>query len=146
MSERLFHVAHPAELRRALTDPRGELAPPSLAREGFVHLSLARQLAGTLAAHFAGADEVALVEVELAPDDPDLAREPSRGGELFPHLYRPLARAELVRAWTLRRAGDALAPPALAEEPGGDAPRGLEPAAWLAGAPDAKRGPVDRAP
>ncbi len=104
---RLFHLlAGPLEVaRRALE--ADELRPASLALEGFCHLSFADQLEGTLAAHFADADELVVLEVVLEPSaEPgrdDLVLEPARGGALFPHLYRPLVRTEVTRIWELRR-------------------------------------------
>jgi uncharacterized protein (DUF952 family) len=65
-------------------------------RDGFIHLSDAAQLAGTLAKHFAGEAGLVVAEVAVA-DDPALRWEPSRGGALFPHLYRPLQAGD-VRA------------------------------------------------
>ena len=41
-------------------------------------------------------DKLVVLEVE-ADDLPDLKWEPARGGDLFPHLYRPLDTS-LVRA------------------------------------------------
>lgn len=65
-------------------------------RDGFIHLSTERQLAGTRARHFAG--ETGLVAAWLAVDeDPALRWEPARAGEAFPHLYRPLRLADLIR-------------------------------------------------
>lgn len=65
-------------------------------RDGFIHLSRAEQVAGTLARHFAGA--TGLVAAELTLDgDADLRWEPARSGETFPHLYRPLRRADVAR-------------------------------------------------
>jgi uncharacterized protein (DUF952 family) len=64
-------------------------------RDGYIHLSAGEQLAGTLARHFAG--EVGLVQLEVAVEgDPELSWETSRGGARFPHLYRPLALADVV--------------------------------------------------
>ncbi len=59
-------------------------------RDGFIHLSTDEQLAGTVARHFAGQDD--LVVVDLDPDTlgDDLRWEPARGGQLFPHLHGPL--------------------------------------------------------
>jgi uncharacterized protein (DUF952 family) len=57
-------------------------------RDGFIHLSTARQVAGTAARHFAGIDDLLLVAVSAA--DLDLRWELSRGGDVFPHLYGPL--------------------------------------------------------
>ena len=70
-------------------------APVDLA-DGFIHFSTAAQVDGTAARHFA--EESDLVLVAVAPDalGPALRWEPSRGGALFPHLYRPLGLSEVV--------------------------------------------------
>ena len=60
------------------------------ARDGFIHFSTAAQLAGTLAKHFAGQRELLLVAVDADALSSSLKWEPSRGGELFPHLYAAL--------------------------------------------------------
>ncbi|MBS3961447.1 MAG: DUF952 domain-containing protein [Sandarakinorhabdus sp.] len=68
-------------------------------RDGFIHLSDAGQVDDILRKHFA--DESGLVIAELAlGTDPALRWEPSRGGALFPHLYRPLLMADLT-GWRL---------------------------------------------
>lgn len=59
-------------------------------RDGFIHLSTASQLAGTVARHFAGQRDLVLVRLEAASLGEALRYEPSRGGALFPHLYGPL--------------------------------------------------------
>ena len=64
-------------------------------RDGFVHLSTAAQVEETARRHFAGEAGLVLVAVDEARLVPELAWEPSRGGDLFPHLYREL-RAEDV--------------------------------------------------
>lgn len=65
-------------------------------RDGFIHLSTEAQLAGTRAKHFAGETGLVAAWLDVA-GDPALRWETSRGGEAFPHLYRPLDRADLVR-------------------------------------------------
>lgn len=76
-------------------------------RDGFIHFSTAAQVAGTLARHFAGQPDLFLIAV--APDDlgGELRWEPSRGGDLFPHLYGELdpASARSVTALVLRADG-----------------------------------------
>jgi uncharacterized protein (DUF952 family) len=59
-------------------------------RDGFIHLSAAHQLGGTLAKHFAGQSGLFLLAVDADKLGHDLRWEPSRGGALFPHLYAPL--------------------------------------------------------
>ncbi|MFN7399914.1 MAG: DUF952 domain-containing protein, partial [Sandaracinobacter sp.] len=63
--------------------------------DGFIHLSTAEQLPGTLEKHFAGMAGLRIVEVAVE-GDPDLRLEESRGGALFPHLYRPLRLADVL--------------------------------------------------
>jgi uncharacterized protein (DUF952 family) len=55
-------------------------------RDGFIHLSDARQVRETATRHFAGRPDLVLV-VFAAEDLPNLRWEASRGGELFPHVY-----------------------------------------------------------
>lgn len=56
--------------------------------DGYIHLSTTDQLAETARRHYPGRTGLLLVEVDLTGLDP--VWEPSRGGALFPHLYRPL--------------------------------------------------------
>lgn len=58
--------------------------------DGFIHFSTAAQVAETLALHFAGAHDLVLVAADAAALGDGLRWEPSRGGDLFPHLYAPL--------------------------------------------------------
>ena len=60
-------------------------------RDGFIHLSTAEQLPGTLARYFAGQADLSLLSVDAASLGDSLKWEASRGGQLFPHLYAPLA-------------------------------------------------------
>ncbi|MGC9420733.1 MAG: DUF952 domain-containing protein [Rhodovulum sp.] len=70
-------------------------APVDLA-DGFIHLSTAEQVTGTAEKHFAGESDLVLVAVEADRLGAALKWEPSRGGALFPHLYRELTAADLV--------------------------------------------------
>ena len=69
-------------------------------RDGFIHLSAAHQLEGTLAKHFAGEEGLVLVALDPARLGRDLKWERSRGGDLFPHLYAPLDLSGVL--WTER--------------------------------------------
>jgi uncharacterized protein (DUF952 family) len=102
---RLFHFVLPAVWQSHVSSGALHFAPPSLASEGFVHLSFDHQLAGTLAVHFAAHDAVLALELRLASLT-EYVEEPSRGGARFPHLYRALATSECVRAWRLERTPD----------------------------------------
>ncbi|MGB3179143.1 MAG: DUF952 domain-containing protein [Albidovulum sp.] len=70
-------------------------APVDLA-DGFIHFSTAPQLAETAARHFANESDLVLVAFEDAGLGPALKWEPSRGGALFPHLYRSLTIGDVV--------------------------------------------------
>lgn len=70
-------------------------APIDLA-DGFVHFSTAAQVAETAAKHFAQEDDLMLLALEADLLGPDLKWEPSRGGALFPHLYRALNLDDIV--------------------------------------------------
>jgi uncharacterized protein (DUF952 family) len=63
------------------------------ARDGFIHFSTAAQLSETLGKHFAGRGDLVLIAVEAEALGDALKWEPSRGGDLFPHLYGPLDRS-----------------------------------------------------
>jgi len=108
--ERLVHLVE----RRAhdAHDWSTPWAPPSLAAEGFVHLSFERQLAGTLAAHFAGAREVVALDLDGERVADAVVIEAARGGAPFPHLYRALERADVVgrRVLVLDGSGRGLSP------------------------------------
>jgi uncharacterized protein (DUF952 family) len=60
------------------------------ARDGFIHFSTAAQLEATAAKYFAGRDDLVLLEVDATQLGSQLRFEPSRGGDLFPHLYDAL--------------------------------------------------------
>jgi uncharacterized protein (DUF952 family) len=72
------------------------IGSPDDRRDGFIHLSAAHQLADTLAKHFAGQPDLMLLAVNAERVGVDLKWEPSRDGELFPHLYAPLDLAAVL--------------------------------------------------
>lgn len=60
---------------------------PIDAADGYMHFSTALQLAETLRLHFKGQDNLVILAVRTSALGDDLVWEPSRGGQLFPHLY-----------------------------------------------------------
>ena len=60
-------------------------------RDGYIHLSNGLQLEKTVALYFAERDDLILIAVEAERFGEALIWEPSRGGDLFPHLYAALA-------------------------------------------------------
>lgn len=77
-------------------------APVDLA-DGYVHLSTFDQLTETVDKHFAGQDDLHVAEVDLAALGDAVRWEPSRGGQLFPHLYAPLTLDVVVAYGPLHR-------------------------------------------
>jgi uncharacterized protein (DUF952 family) len=63
---------------------------PDDARDGFIHFSLASQVAETARKHFAGQIGLLLIEVDADALGERLRFERSRNNELFPHLYGEL--------------------------------------------------------
>lgn len=70
-------------------------APVDLA-DGFIHFSTAEQVTETAAKHFADQSDLVLVAFEAERMGDALKWEASRGGALFPHLYRDLLLEEVV--------------------------------------------------
>lgn len=75
-------------------------APVDLA-DGYIHLSAAPQLQGTLEKHFAGQDGLVIAEIDLAVLGYTVRWEISRGGALFPHVYGPLPMSAVITAQSL---------------------------------------------
>lgn len=66
---------------------------PDDLRDGFIHLSAPHQVRGTAAKHFKGVSNLLLLAFDEASFGDALVWEPSRGGDLFPHLYDRLPTA-----------------------------------------------------
>jgi uncharacterized protein (DUF952 family) len=101
-THRLFHLV--PEDRWRETAEHVDYAPDSLVSEGFIHLSTADQVAGTAERFFAGVEDLLVLEVTIADDDPYLRWEPAvgpRGLEDFPHYHHrlPLARITAASRW-----------------------------------------------
>jgi uncharacterized protein (DUF952 family) len=65
-------------------------------QDGFIHLSAGDQAQTTAGRYFKGLRDLVLLGVEAEGLGPDLKWEASRGGALFPHLYRPLLVGEVL--------------------------------------------------
>src|SRR5829696_7137135 len=59
-------------------------------RDGFIHLSAANKLLRALETLFGRRTGLVVIDLEAAALGPGLKWEPSRSGELFPHVYGPL--------------------------------------------------------
>ena len=66
--------------------------------DGYIHFSTAEQMRETAAKHFVGREGLVIIAVEADALGDAMKWEASRGGALFPHLYRPLKTSEA--AWS----------------------------------------------
>ncbi|CAN5371946.1 DUF952 domain-containing protein [soil metagenome] len=67
--------------------------------DGYIHLSTEGQFAETAGKHYSGREGLMSLTVDLATLGDTVVWEPSRGGQLFPHIYGLLP----VAAVTARR-------------------------------------------
>lgn len=58
--------------------------------DGYIHLSGAEQVQGTLDKHYIMGTDLVIAQVAFAPIIDNIKFEVSRGGEKFPHLYADL--------------------------------------------------------
>jgi uncharacterized protein (DUF952 family) len=65
-------------------------------QDGFIHFSTAAQAAETGRKYFSGLADLVIVGFDGAALGEGLKWEPSRGGDLFPHLYGTLPTALAV--------------------------------------------------
>lgn len=93
----IYKLLLPAEWATLERDGATRGAPIDI-EDGFVHLSTAAQVEETARRYFAGLEGVVLAAVAPDPLGEALRWEPSRGGDLFPHLYRELRMTDV--AWT----------------------------------------------
>ncbi|MCP3970549.1 MAG: DUF952 domain-containing protein [Rhodobacteraceae bacterium] len=91
---KIFRAPEWHALRR---DGETQGAPVDLA-DGYIHFSTADQAPETASRHFAGQEDLLLLAIDTHRLGEALKWEPSRGGQLFPHLYGPL-RLEHVAWW-----------------------------------------------
>jgi uncharacterized protein (DUF952 family) len=85
----IFKICPQSLWREAEAKGVFEGAPVDL-QDGFIHFSTAAQMRETAARHFSGQTDLVLVAVADSDLGANLRYEPSRGGDLFPHLYAPL--------------------------------------------------------
>ena len=96
---RYFHLVRRGDWDASIE--AGEHRPPSLDDVGFVHLSRADQVPATVARHYAGIDDLLVVELDGERLGAPVVFEEGEPGEHFPHLYGPLPLAAVVdvRPW-----------------------------------------------
>lgn len=91
----IYKIFRAPEWAKLQADGETDGAPIDVA-DGYVHFSTAAQAAETAAKHFAGEDGLWLLALDPETLGPELKWEPSRGGALFPHLYRRLRLSDVL--------------------------------------------------
>ncbi|MEK9752362.1 MAG: DUF952 domain-containing protein [Rhodospirillaceae bacterium] len=106
MSETLIYHMCKAE-EWAVAQAIGHYGGSSQDRDdGFIHFSTAAQVRESAAKHRAGQDGLILLAVTAEALGEALRWEPSRGGQLFPHLYGVLALSAVRSADSLPLGAD----------------------------------------
>ena len=98
----IFKICHAGEWRAAMRTGVYDGSAKDRA-DGFLHFSTAKQLMGTLAKHYAGESDLLLVAADEGLLGAALKYEPSRNGDLFPHLYGQLPVSAVKWAREIRR-------------------------------------------
>lgn len=85
----IYHITSELLWEKALNDgkDKGSYTHPTLKTEGFIHCSTKEQLSETLRLHFTEVNEVVLLLLNERMLKDKIKWEPSRNGELFPHIY-----------------------------------------------------------
>lgn len=106
MSEVAYKIVAAEEWRAAVAEGRYDGSEVDRA-DGYIHMSTQAQLAETARRHYAGRQGLRLLTVDLSRVEA-LVWEPSRGGDLFPHLYAalPVAAVTADRGMSVTEAGE----------------------------------------
>ena len=91
----VYKIMSATELQQMQRDGVFHGSPVDMA-DGYIHLSASDQAQETAAKYFKGQPDLVLLGVEAEGLGLDLKWEASRGGALFPHLYRPLLASEVL--------------------------------------------------
>jgi uncharacterized protein (DUF952 family) len=107
MSDKIAYKVLTADEWASLNAGTFRGAPIDIA-DGFIHLSTASQLTETVDRHFSDQKGHVIAAIDLAALGDAVRWEPSRHGQLFPHVYAPLV-PEVVIAWcSLERRADGI--------------------------------------
>lgn len=105
MTNIIYKIVPAANWDQAQERGRFDGAPVDTA-DGYIHFSTPAQVRETAARHFAGQTDLVLVAVDADRLGTALRWEPSRGGDLFPHLYGPLMPDAVVSSESLSLGAD----------------------------------------
>jgi uncharacterized protein (DUF952 family) len=102
---RIYHLILEADWERARLT--GQVRPNSLAEEGFIHCSQDEaQMLAVANRLYAGLDGLLTLEVDTGRLSWPVKCEPSRSGEIYPHIYGPLNTDAVVKVQTMSVGAD----------------------------------------
>jgi uncharacterized protein (DUF952 family) len=94
--EKIFHILSKDDAERASLE--GYYQPPSLAEEGFIHCSFAKQVCRIANFLFKGHHDLVILEIDTARTVSKVVVEDLYElGEVFPHIYGKLPWEAVVR-------------------------------------------------
>ena len=103
----IFHLTHKDAWESARTV--GEYSAPSLTEEGFIHCSKdIPQLLRVAGRIYPGESGLLVLDVDLDRLNVAVKHEPSRSGELYPHIYGKLNTGAVVRERDLELGSDGI--------------------------------------
>jgi uncharacterized protein (DUF952 family) len=93
---RIIYKICPQSLWKEAEKANSFTGAPIDIQDGYLHFSTAEQVKETADKHFTGQNDLLLIAINADSLGPALRYEPSRGGNLFPHLYAPLALSSVL--------------------------------------------------
>ncbi len=97
----IYHLTSPEAWEKALD--KGTYQADSLESEGFIHCSTKAQVIPSADKHFSHAQELIVLAIVDKRVKSHLRWEPSREGELFPHIYHPISLDMVETTYMLSR-------------------------------------------
>ena len=92
----IYHLT--SQNARAAAREAGQYEAPSLAEEGFIHCSTDEaQLLRVAERLYSGATGLQVLDVDTDKLQAEVKREPSRSGEIYPHIYGRINLDAVVR-------------------------------------------------
>jgi uncharacterized protein (DUF952 family) len=92
----IYHLANKADWTAAQST--GEYQPSSLTEEGFIHCSKdVPQMLRVAARLYQGRDDLQVLDLDLDKLESVVKYEPSRSGEVYPHVYGKLNLKAVTR-------------------------------------------------
>ncbi len=108
----IYHLAGRAEWEAGAASSKygaGEYRAGSLAEEGFIHCSEDEaQMLRVANRLFNGRTDLLVLDLNVDALTSPLKREPSRSGEIYPHIYGPINTDAVVRVRRLVPAADGI--------------------------------------